>query len=180
MPLPAGSTRVAAIDGCIACDLASGRAPLPGGRIHETHHWVVEHCVGPLGLGTLIVKPRRHVVHVADLRGEEVDELGGLLRAASSAVGALLQPDQVYVTLWSHANGEPGHIHWVVQPVTRDLVASYEGLHGPQLQVAMLDRDESPPTAEVEEVAAALRSWFAQNAAALGETPAAPRRKDER
>lgn len=27
--------------------------------IHETTHWLVEHCVGPLGLGTLIVKPRR-------------------------------------------------------------------------------------------------------------------------
>lgn len=38
---------------CTACDLAAGTLPLPGGRIHETTHWLVEHCVGPLGLGTL-------------------------------------------------------------------------------------------------------------------------------
>jgi hypothetical protein len=45
------------MDGCLACDLAEGRLPLPGGRIHETTHWLVEHCVGPLAVGTLIVKP---------------------------------------------------------------------------------------------------------------------------
>jgi hypothetical protein len=50
---------------CIACDLSAGRAPLPGGLIHRTQHWLVEHCIGPLGIGTLIVKPERHVEHVA-------------------------------------------------------------------------------------------------------------------
>ncbi len=55
----------------MACDLAAGKLPLPGGRIHETAHWLVEHCIGPLGLGTLIVKPRRHVTKVADLAHEE-------------------------------------------------------------------------------------------------------------
>jgi ATP adenylyltransferase len=56
---------------------------LPGGRIHETTHWRVEHCVGPLGLGTLIVKPRRHVTRVADITDDEAAELGPLLRATS-------------------------------------------------------------------------------------------------
>ena len=28
------------IVGCLACDLAAGRLPLPGGRIHETGHWI--------------------------------------------------------------------------------------------------------------------------------------------
>jgi len=42
-------------DDCLACDLAAGRQPLPGGVIHQTESWLVEHCVGPLGLGTLIV-----------------------------------------------------------------------------------------------------------------------------
>ena len=36
----------------------------------------VEHCIGPLGVGTLIVKPKRHVVHVADLTEPEVAEMG--------------------------------------------------------------------------------------------------------
>jgi hypothetical protein len=74
---------------CLACDLYDG----PGGVIHETPHWVVEHCVGPLGPGTLVVKPKRHVVHVADLSSEEADELGPLLRLERSpAVGARLPP----------------------------------------------------------------------------------------
>ncbi len=55
----------------MACDLAGGALPLPGGRNDETPRWLVGHCVGPLGLGTLIVKPRRHVTSVADLTEEE-------------------------------------------------------------------------------------------------------------
>jgi hypothetical protein len=30
---------------CLACDLAEGREVLPGGRIAETEHWLVEHCI---------------------------------------------------------------------------------------------------------------------------------------
>jgi hypothetical protein len=51
-----------AMNDCLACDLTEGRVPLPGGLIHETSRWRVEHCVGPLGVGTLIVKPKRHVL----------------------------------------------------------------------------------------------------------------------
>jgi ATP adenylyltransferase len=72
--------------GCIACDLTAGRRPVPGGRVDQTAHWVVEHCVGPLGVGTLIVKPRRHLVHVADLSVGESAELGPLLRRTAAAV----------------------------------------------------------------------------------------------
>ena len=63
-----------AMENCLACDLASGRLPLPGGLIHRTGGWLVEHCVGPLGLGTLIVKPGRHVTAVADLTQGEAAE----------------------------------------------------------------------------------------------------------
>jgi diadenosine tetraphosphate (Ap4A) HIT family hydrolase len=148
------------IEGCIACDLTEGRVPLPGGRIHETRHWLVEHCVGPLGVGTLIVKPKRHVVHVSALEPGEAGELGGVLRAAAAAVDALMHPDQTYVTLWSHSDATPGHIHWVVQPVTRELMTRY-GLHGPKLQVAMFAQEPAPDPAAVEVVAERLRRWFA-------------------
>ncbi len=67
-------------DECLACALTAGTRELPGGLIHATAHWRVEHCVGPLGIGTLIVKPIRHVTQVADLDDEEADELGPLLR----------------------------------------------------------------------------------------------------
>lgn len=61
---------------CPACDLIEGRAELPGGVIARSSGWVVEHCVGPLGVGTLVVKPERHVVHVADLTEDEGIAMG--------------------------------------------------------------------------------------------------------
>lgn len=127
---------------CWVCDLTAADG-VPGGLIHQTVHWVVDHCVGPLGIGTLIVRPKRHVVHVADLDAEEAAELGPLLRQTAAVVTELAEPEQVYVTLWSHAGGVPGHIHFVVQPITREQVDAY-GLFGPRLQVEMFARKEPP------------------------------------
>jgi diadenosine tetraphosphate (Ap4A) HIT family hydrolase len=136
---------------CLACDTVG-----PGGVIAETTGWVVDHCIGPLGVGTLIVKPRRHVLHVADLDVAEAVELGPLLRRVAAVVTELASPEQVYVCLWSHADGEPGHIHFVVQPVVRALMTE-TGSHGPRLQVAMFDRGERPDEAAAAAFAAAAR-----------------------
>lgn len=140
---------------CLACSLLD--AP-PGGRIGETAHWVVEHCVGPLGLGTLIVKPARHVLHVADLTGEEAAELGPLLTATSRRVTRVLEPEQVYVSLWSHAGGVPGHIHFVVQPVTTAMIERHAGAIGPDLQSAMFAADERPAADTIAAVCDRLRA----------------------
>jgi diadenosine tetraphosphate (Ap4A) HIT family hydrolase len=113
--------------------------------------WRVEHTVGPLGVGTLIVKPLRHVVYVADLTAEEAAELGPVLRTAASVVTELLQPEQVYVCLWSHAGegGGPGHIHFVIQPVSRALMDRHAA-KGPSLQVAMFQAGEPLDEDELE------------------------------
>lgn len=134
---------------CLACDLAEGRIDLPGGRIDETGRWLVEHSVGPLGLGTLIVKPKRHVLHVAELELDEAAELGPLLRRVAAAVTQLVRPEQVYICLWSHAGGAPNHIHFVVQPVTRSQMEAF-GTHGPFLQTAQFTRNELQARDEVE------------------------------
>jgi hypothetical protein len=42
---------------CYACRLTEGVEPLPGGRIFATQHWVVDHCTGPLRVGTLTSSP---------------------------------------------------------------------------------------------------------------------------
>ena len=104
------------VEGCLSCDLQAGRRDLPGGEIHSTGRWSVSHCVGPLGVGTLIIAPTRHVLHVWDLDVDESVELGPLLQRSADVVRELADPDQVYVCLWSHAGGVPGHIHFVVQP----------------------------------------------------------------
>jgi diadenosine tetraphosphate (Ap4A) HIT family hydrolase len=147
---------VLAMEGCFACDLTNGRLPLPGGTIHRESGWVVEHCLGPLGVGTLIVKPERHVVHVADLTDAEAEAMGPLLHRTARVVTELCDPDQVYISLWSHAGGEAGHIHHVVQPVDTDATAR-RGAYGPKLQMAMFEHDEPPATDAVEEVAERAR-----------------------
>jgi hypothetical protein len=100
---------------------------------------------------------------VSALLGDEAAEVGGLLSAVSGAADALMAPDQVYATLWSHAGGKPGHIHWVVQPVSAELMSSYGGLYGPKLQVAMFERNQLPAEDAVLAVAERFRDWFAQN-----------------
>jgi diadenosine tetraphosphate (Ap4A) HIT family hydrolase len=147
-------------DNCLACDLAAGRLPLPGGLIHRTDSWLVEHCVGPLGLGTLIVKPERHVTAVADLSPSESAELGPLLRQASWVASQLVPAEQVYNCLWSHAGAIPGHIHYVVQPVTRDQMGP-DDRHGPGLQMEMFGAGVTPDAADVDAIADRARQLFA-------------------
>lgn len=146
-------------EGCYACRLAAGVETLPGGRLHATPHWVVEHCTGPLGLGTLIVKPLRHCEHVGDLTAEESAELGPLLALASRVTGELLEADQVYVCLWSHAGWRPGHVHFVVQPVRNELQAQHE-FPGPSLQKEMFDAGSTPDPHEVETLCQRARDGF--------------------
>ena len=148
------------MDACIACELSDGRRSLPGGVIHQTNCWLVEHCVGPLGLGTLVVKPKRHVTAVADLSVSEAEELGPLLKLASSVAGGMVEADQVYNCLWSHAGGVPVHIHFVVQPITKDQMARFEA-HGPALQVAMFANGQTPDRVDVERIADLARNRFA-------------------
>src|SRR5262245_18537277 len=120
----------------MACQLTSGeRAPVSR-RVFQTEHWVVEHCIGTLGVGTLILKPLRHIVGLADLSEAEAAELGPLLHRATSSIKALSDADQVYACLWSHADWTPGHIHYVLQPAWDALRSRYPG-PGPALQMAM-------------------------------------------
>ena len=148
------------MDGCLACELSQGLQPLPGGSIFRTDHWLVEHCLGPLGLGTLVVKPKRHVTAVAELTDEEASELGDLLRRSSKVAGQLVDAEQVYNCLWSHAGGRPVHIHFVIQPITTEQMDRF-AIHGPALQVAMFEAGLLPPVEAIEEIADRARHLFA-------------------
>jgi diadenosine tetraphosphate (Ap4A) HIT family hydrolase len=121
---------------CLACDLTAGRQPLPGGPIHGTTHWTVEHCLGPLRVGTLIVKPLRHVTRFAGLTPDEAADFGPLLLAVTRALAEELGPDQTYVCEWSHAGWVAGHIHFVVQPAWNRDSERFEH-PGPFTQVEM-------------------------------------------
>src|SRR6266851_6329621 len=134
---------------CYACRLTEGIEPLAGGRIYATEHWVVEHCTGPLGVGTLIVKPFRHCLHVGDFTAAEAQELGPLLQRVSQAIQALAQGDQVYVCLWCHQGWSPAHIHFVVQPAWSRWRDAYSR-PGPFVQTAMFQASVAPQVSEVE------------------------------
>jgi diadenosine tetraphosphate (Ap4A) HIT family hydrolase len=108
-----------------------------------------------------VVKPERHVTSVTDLSEDEAVELGPLLRRASIVARQLVGASQVYNCLWSHAGGEPVHIHYVVQPVTEDQMSHF-GVHGPSLQVAMFSADEPPAAGEIERMADLAGLAFAE------------------
>lgn len=146
--------------GCLACELADGTAQLPGGLIHETDSWRVEHCVGPLGVGTLIVKPKRHVVRLAELTDGEACELGPLLRRVAAAVGELTEAPQVYSCLWSHG---PVHLHFVVQPELPGAIAAHRA-HGPALQTAMFATGEPLDHEAAAAFAERARAWLERRA----------------
>jgi ATP adenylyltransferase len=75
-------------------------------------------------------------------------------------VTALLRPEQVYVTLWSHMHAVPQHIHFVVQPVTPARMAEHDGRHGVRLQAEMFDRKVGPDPTEAATFAEnARRAW---------------------
>jgi diadenosine tetraphosphate (Ap4A) HIT family hydrolase len=134
---------------CYACRLTEGAELLPGGRLYTTAYWVIEHCTGPLGVGTLIVKPLRHCLHLGDLTPAEAQELGPILQRVSQVVQTLTQADQVYVCLWCHAGWQPVHIHFVVQPAWNGWREAY-ARPDPSVQTAMFEAGNAPPPSEVE------------------------------
>ena len=136
--------------GCLGCDVVAGRRRVPGGIVHETTSWVVNHVVGSMNLGTLIAGPREHVVAVADLDSTAVAELGPVLRDAARVVEKLCQPEQTYVCLWSHGAAARKHLHFAVQPVTAAVVARYGGLRSERLQARMMANGTELDVTEVE------------------------------
>jgi diadenosine tetraphosphate (Ap4A) HIT family hydrolase len=134
---------------CYACNLVDGTENLIGGLIAETELWRVEHCMGSLGIGTLIVKPKRHILHVWELSKLEAQEMGLLLRQASQVVQTMTNCDQTYVCLWSHAGWTPVHIHYVIQPAYNSQKEQFSN-PGPVLQREMFAQKEPLIVAEVE------------------------------
>lgn len=132
------------MDTCLGCAFAIGEETPPGGVLVRTDSWMVNHCVGSLGVGTLVIAPTRHVTRVSALTEPEVEELGRLIRRCSQIVEALVTAEQTYVCLWSHGPDGPKHLHWVVQPVTKELVEAYAGKRSEELQSAMFEANEHP------------------------------------
>lgn len=133
---------------CYACRLTHEDESCPGGTLLATERWVVQHCTGPFPVGTLIVKPVRHLVHLSELTPDEASELGPLLPRLCGIVQALTRADQVYVCSWSHRDWIPNHVHFVVQPAWSSQRERFSK-PGPSLQAQMLEVGETPSPADV-------------------------------
>ncbi|MEU8972158.1 hypothetical protein AB0D11_23270 [Streptomyces monashensis] len=121
---------------------------------------MVNHVVGAMNLGTLIVGPRKHVVAIAELDDTAATELGPLLRDTARVVETLCRPEQTYVCMWSHGRDARKHLHIAVQPVTAEVRARYGGLRSEQLQARMLPDGVEPDVTEVERFCERARELF--------------------
>lgn len=102
------------VEGCLACDVLAGRVEVPGGRIDETGHWCAEHCLGPFGVGAVVVKTKDHIESLWELPEAVAAELGPFLRRISGAVVDGLGAERAYLTMW--VDKLPLHVHMVVYP----------------------------------------------------------------
>jgi diadenosine tetraphosphate (Ap4A) HIT family hydrolase len=141
------------VDDCLACQVNAGIVSAPGGVVAETEHWRADHCIGPFGVGAVVVKTKSHVEDFWALEPAAAEELGPFLREISGAIVGALGAERVYMTLW--VDKPPHHVHLVVYP-------RYPGEERRALDLQLALRDGGPPApAEAEKAANALCEFIA-------------------
>lgn len=101
---------------CVGCEVVEGSIKTPGGFIYQDEFWTVTHSISSDGAplkGMLILQPKRHCTHLADLSLEEISNLGLLLRETCKALNELLHPVKVYAC--SVGEGVK-HVHFMIMP----------------------------------------------------------------
>lgn len=145
---------------CLACQILAGAQPVPGGTIAENPWWVADHCVGPYGLGSVVVKTRTHRENLWDLSVAESASMGPFLQQMSEAIALAMAAERVYVGLW--VDQPPYHVHFVLQPRYPDGHHPEElGLKGLELQV-FRTLGKPPSQAEMAEAADRIRTVWQQ------------------
>jgi diadenosine tetraphosphate (Ap4A) HIT family hydrolase len=140
---------------CLACQILTGETQVPGGVIAENDWWLADHCLGPYGLGAVVIKPKAHRENLWDLTPEEATTLGPFMQTMSEAMVNALDAERVYVSLW--VDQPPYHVHFVLQPRypgKREL-----GLKGLELQV-FRTLSKPPPDREIAEAAQRIRHYL--------------------
>jgi len=102
------------MDACFTCEVNTGVRATPGGAIYADERWIADHGIPPLVPGYVVLKPRRHVAHLADLKPEEANSLGTVLHDVMAAVRSALQPERIYVC--SFVESVPSHLHFHLLP----------------------------------------------------------------
>jgi diadenosine tetraphosphate (Ap4A) HIT family hydrolase len=81
--------------------------------IHETAHWILNHHLSSALPGYLMLGSRAHVSSLAELSGEALAELGGLLATIQITLESQLKPKWLYISRFGHDPGYPLHFHFI-------------------------------------------------------------------
>ncbi|WOD41463.1 diadenosine tetraphosphate hydrolase [Nodosilinea sp. E11] len=145
---------------CLACQILAGKETVPGGTIAENSWWVADHCVGPYGLGSVVVKTRAHRENLWDLSEAESASMGPFLQQMSEAIALAMGAERVYVSLW--VDQPPYHVHFVLQPRYPDGQHPQElGLKGLELQV-FRTLGKAPSDTDMAQAAEQIRTVWQQ------------------
>ena len=144
------------MEGCFSCDVLRGTVVPPGGFIHQDPYWAVTHGVNPIAVpGWLILAPRRHCEHIAELTAEEMAAFGPLLRRTSRALTQVVQPAKIHI----YSMGEVvKHVHFYVLPRYEWMPASGSAV----LEQAFRDRRWECSAAEAATIADQVRAALLQ------------------
>lgn len=147
--------QISIIDGCLACEVATGqRAPI-GGFVYEDDLWTVNHVMSENPWrGWLVLQPRRHIEMLSALTPAEAAALPAILSALDRALRAVVEARKVYVCLFAEA-ADCQHIHFHIIPNYPDIPAK-----GPA--IFQLAADQMPVIAreEVAQLVEELRAFL--------------------
>lgn len=141
---------------CLACRLNGNPSPVPGGRIAETKHWIVEHCVGPFGIGAVVIKTKAHIESFSECSDREIEEFARLLKITHRALEEVFETRKIYLSKWGE---ETPHLHVILQPISKQIKGKYKS-HGPALQAKMVETGEKPDPQQAAKAAERLKRWF--------------------
>ena len=133
-------------DLCLSCEVGAGRHATAGGFIHESQLFTVTHHAHPeqAMAGFLILQPRRHVEHIAELSAEEAMELGPLLNRACMALMNVCTPEKVYVCSFGSVIK---HVHFYLIPQQAGMPNATELLDALAAGTYACTEDEAADTA---------------------------------
>lgn len=134
---------------CFACAVNDGRIRPPGGTIYDDGLWVADHGVDRLVRGYVVLKPKRHVHHAADLNEEEGATMGTAMQLVTAAMRDALHPERIYACSFAET---VHHLHFHLLP----RYAHMPGL-GPKLMEQLFAERWGCTPEEAESAAAAIR-----------------------
>ncbi len=144
---------------CFNCDQGGRLVALPPrDRVYVGAHWRIAHAWIALP-GWLVLISRRHVTGLGELSPLEAAELGQVLRAASTSLGAVVGCAKTYVVLYAEVAGFD-HLHFHVVPRMPDLDPTYRG--GGIFHLLKRPEAEWVPAAERDRLAALIGDQMMQ------------------